>query len=109
MKVYDIAKVIRSKNAGPFTLTLDLIFVREEDFEMVLSSAEFTEKKIAKLYRTEAGKIRIHPFRRILAIKVTMPRPVSSGAPGDCDVYGSQQHFPLAQMEIGSHCAGCEN
>ena len=100
MKLYDVAKVIRSKNAGPFTLTLDLIFTRADDFEKVLSSAGFSGEKIAEVYHADPEKVKIHPFRRILAIKVTMPRPVSSGAPGDCDVYGSQQHFPLAQIEI---------
>ncbi len=100
MKLYDVAKVIRTKNAGPFTLTLDLIFNRAGDYARVLSSPRFTERKIAALYRASPGTVRIHPFRRILAVKVTMPRPVGSGAPGDCDVYGSQQHFPLAQMEI---------
>ena len=100
MKLYNVAKVIRTKNAGPFTLTLDLIFTRAADYEKVLASPGFTAAKIAALYRTVPDAVRIHPFRKILAIKVTMPRPVSSGAPGDCDVYGSQQHFPLAQVEI---------
>ena len=100
MKLYDVAKVIRTKNAGPFTLTLDLIFTQPADYDKVLSSREFTAAKIAALYRALPSTVRIHPFRKILAIKVTMPRPVSSGAPGDCDVYGSQQHFPLAQVEI---------
>ena len=100
MKLYNVAKVIRTKNAGPFTLTLDLIFTRAADYEKVLSSRGFTAAKIAALYRVAPSTVRIHPFRKILAIKVTMPRPVSSGAPGDCDVYGSQQHFPLAQVEI---------
>ena len=100
MKLYDMAKVIRTKNAGPFTLTLDLIFTRAVDYDKVLSSPGFNEGKIAALYQAAPGTVKIHPFRRILAIKVTMPRPVSSGAPGDRDVYGSQQHFPLAQIEI---------
>lgn len=100
MELYDIAKVIRSKNAGPFTLTLDLIFKEADDFEKVLASSGFTARRIAELYHADPEKVQIHPFRRILAIKITMPRPVSSGAPCDCDVYGSQQHFPLALLEI---------
>ena len=100
MKLYDVAKVIRTKNAGPFTLTLDLIFTQPADYAKVLASPGFTAEKIAALYHAASATVKIHPFRKILAIKVTMPRPVSSGAPGDCDVYGSQQHFPLAQVEI---------
>ena len=100
MRLYDVAKVIRTKNAGPFTLTLDLIFTKAGDYESVLASPGFTAKRIAEVYHADPAAVQIHPFRRILAIKVTMPRPISSGAPGDCDVYGSQQHFPLARIEI---------
>lgn len=100
MKLYDKARVIRSKNAGPFTLTIDLIFGSESDFNHVMESPSFTKENIAGLYRAEAEKVVIHPFKKVLAIKVSMPRPISSGAPCDCDVYGSQQHFPLANMRV---------
>ena len=100
MKLYDLAEVIRSKNAGPFTLTLDLIFNCAADFERVVGADSFNEDAIAQLYGTSPKKVQIHLFKRILAIKIAIPRPVSSGAPEDVDVYGSQQHFPLALLEI---------
>ena len=101
MRLYDIAKIIRSKNAGPFTLTIDLIFNNVDDFESVLNSPGFTPARIAELYHVQSQSVRIRPFERVLAIKIAMPRPVaSSGSPGDTDVYGSQQHFPLANVEI---------
>ncbi len=100
MRLYDIAQVIRSKNAGPFTLTLDLIFNHNEDFQRVLQSPEFSVENIASLYRTDAGQVRIYPFAPVRAIKISMPRAISSGAPGDPDVYGSQQHFPLGNLII---------
>jgi hypothetical protein len=100
MKIYDIAKVIRSKNAGPFTLTIDMIFESEHDFERVANADLFNKGTIASLYKTSAEKIQIHLFKRILAIKIALPRAVSSGAPEDVDVYGSQQHFPLAEMDL---------
>ena len=100
MKLYDIAKVIRSKNAGPFTLTLDLIFDNLEDFHKVLDSSCFNEKTIAELYAAEQDKVKIYPFEAVKAVKITMPRRTSSGAPGDNDVYGSQQHLPLARLVI---------
>lgn len=100
MKLYDIAKVIRSKNAGPFTLTLDLIFDRQQDFDRVIQSANFNPPSIAAAYDTPEQSVKIHPFKSILAIKVTLPRPISSGAIGDLDVYGSQQHFPLGNISI---------
>lgn len=101
MRLYDCAKVIRSKNAGPFTLTVDLMFNDKAGFEKVLSAPGFTPEKIAALYQVAPESVRIRPFDRVLAIKVSMPRAgASSGAPGDRDVYGCQQHFPLADIEV---------
>ena len=100
MRLYDIVDVIRSKNAGPFTLTLDLIFKKDEDFERVLNAPIFNSKHIAEIYKVNASEVKIHPFKRINGIKISMPRSISSGAPGDNDVYGSQQHLPLANLEI---------
>ena len=101
MRLYDCATVIRSKNAGPFTLTIDLLFDDEAALRQVLSSPAFTPARIAGLYGCDPAAVRICPFERVLAVKVSMPRPgASSGAPGDRDVYGSQQHFPLADMDV---------
>lgn len=100
MRLYDIAEVIRSKNAGPFTLTLDLIFKNNEDFEQVLNAPDFNTKYIAQVYNVKASEVKIHPFKAIKGIKISMPRSISSGAPSDNDVYGSQQHLPLANLEI---------
>jgi len=101
MRLYDAAEIIRSKNAGPFTLTIDLIFNSPADYEYVLNSPAFTSARIAAIYRVEPTSVHIHSFQRVLAMKIAMPRPVaSSGSPGDTDVYGSQQHFPLAELEV---------
>ena len=100
MKLYDMASVCRSKNAGPFQLTVDLMFDSPEKYFKVLNSPCFTVDKIGKLYNTAAEKVAIKTFERILTIKVVLPRSASSGSPADCDVYGSQQHFPLGNLEI---------
>ena len=101
MRLYDCARTIRSKNAGPFTLTVDLVFADQLSFERALAATSLTPERIATLYQVDAGAIRIIPFATIHTIKVTMPRPdAGSGAPGDRDVYGCQQHFPLAEIEI---------
>lgn len=100
MKLYDIAFVCRSKNAGPFQVTIDLMFKDLESYRRVLSSSAFTVETIGQLYNVSPGNVAIKPFERILTVKVVLPRNSSSGAPLDTDVYGSQQHFPLGNLEI---------
>lgn len=108
MQLYDCASSIRSKNAGPFTLTIDVMFADERTYDDVLASPRLTQAGIAALYQVPAESVSICPFKRILTVKVSMPRPDgSSGAPADRDVYGCQQHFPLAGLDIGpARCVG---
>ena len=100
MKLYDKAFVCRSKNAGPFQVTIDLMFKDMASYSQVMDSAAFTAENIGKLYNVAPDKVAIKPFERILTIKVVLPRNSSSGSATDCDVYGSQQHFPLGNLEI---------
>jgi hypothetical protein len=44
--------------------------------------------------------INIIAFHPAKAIKVTIVRPVASGALGDTDVYGAQQHAPWLSLEF---------
>jgi len=83
MRLYDIARVIRSKNAGPFTLTIDLFFTDIAALQKVLNSPSFTNNTVSKLYHVCLEEVRIIPFEAILAIKVSLPRSISSGAPTD--------------------------
>jgi len=101
VRLYDVAQVMRSKNAGPFTLTIDLMFATHEEFERVLNASGFTPEGVGQMYGVDATRVRIVPFERVLTIKVSMPRTgASSGAPGDTDVYGCGQHFPLGELGV---------
>lgn len=101
MKLTDLADIIRSKNSGPYELTLDVMFKTQEDFERVWSSGAINEKVICELYRITPDKIvNIVSFPPAKAIKVTIERPICSGDPGETDVYGAQQHAPLLSLEV---------
>ena len=95
----DIANVIRSKNAGPCELTLDVLLKDQEMFEKLKSVDIINKKMIAELYQIpEADVISIVYFPNAKAIKATIVRPLPSGALGERDVYGAQQHAPLVNF-----------
>lgn len=96
VKLTDIADIIRSKNAGPYELTLDIIFKDRAWYERVRDAGVICETVICDLYRIAPEKIiNIIHFEPANAIKVTIVRPLCSGDPGETDVYGAQQHAPL--------------
>jgi hypothetical protein len=99
----ELADVMRSKNAGPFQVTIDLMFNDVATYRRVRDSRVVEPAVIAPLYGVAEELVRIVPFDRVRAIKITLPR--RSGAHGsgsafDRDVYGAQQHGPLVDLAI---------
>ena len=100
MKLIDIARVVRSKNAGPLTLTIDLMFDDPADYELALASPSLACEEIAACYGVPVDSVAIVPYKAALAIKVVLPRNLVAGSPGDRDVYGAQQHALLLDLEL---------
>ena len=99
----ELADVMRSKNAGPFQFTIDLMFNDRATYDRVVSSGVISPGVIAPLYDVEEALVRIMPFDRVRAIKITIPRRTGengSGSAFDRDVYGAQQHGPLVELAI---------
>ena len=99
-RLYDIAKVLRSKNAGALLCTLDMMFEDEATYRRVRDSGAITPQRVAALYGVSDNEVAVIPYDVAYAIKVTIPRLVPSGDPDDTDIYGAQQHAPLLDIEI---------
>ena len=101
MKLIDIASVIRSKNSGPYELTFDVIFKDFETYGKVKAAQAVSKEKFCALYGIpETDVFHLVYFDPAKAVKITIRRPIPSGAGGETDVYGAQQHAPLMGMEI---------
>jgi Domain of unknown function (DUF4387) len=100
MRLSDIALVVRSKNAGPRRLTLDVMFASDADYQRVAQSPAMGAAPIADLYHVPPQAVTIIPYPAGRAIKIVLARAVMAGDPGDVDVYGAQQHAPLLGIEI---------
>ncbi len=97
-KLIDYTKILRSKNAGPLFITFDLIFNSNED--MLYVSQRLTKEHISKAYGVSVEKINIIAYGVVNSIKITFPRKNISGSLQDTDIYGCQQHVPLANIEL---------
>lgn len=96
-----IAKVVRSKNSGPFEITFDVIFSSKADYEAVKASNALTIEGLAALYNMPVSSISTFGFfDKINAFKMTMPRPRSQGSIGETDMHACQQHVPLAEILV---------
>jgi Domain of unknown function (DUF4387) len=100
MRLDAIAKVIRSKNAGPCLLTLDVMLPDAASFAYVTARLGPLRRQVAQRYRLSENEVAVLPFEPALAVKITLPREIVSGDIGDRDVYGAQQHAALLDIEL---------
>lgn len=100
-KLSDLAKTIRSKNAGVDKITFDVIFPNRERYELVKSSGVLTRATVARLYNIPDARITdFVEYDPGNAIKFTILRDRPSGSPGDPDIFGAQQYAPLLDIEV---------
>jgi hypothetical protein len=100
-KLSEIAKTVRSKNAGVDKITFDIIFSDRSSYERVKRARVLTRETVASLYGIPDSRISdFVEFDPANAIKFTIYRPQPSGSAGDPDIFGSQQYAPLLDIEI---------
>lgn len=100
IRLIDIATVIRSKNAGPLQITLDILFPDMAMYELASASESLKAPALARRYEVSPQNLSVIYYRPARAIKVVIDRPVVAGSPGDSDVYGAQQHLPLLDIVL---------
>lgn len=99
--IQHVAKVVRSKNSGPFELTLDIIFDDEAVYNRVKSADLLTNAVIRQLYHVSDAEILTNMyFDPALAWKCTLKRPWAQGSVGERDTLGTQQHAPLLSIRV---------
>ena len=99
-KLWQRAKLIRSKNSGPFELTFDVIFKTRADYEKARDARVINAQWFGRVYGLEPGMVSVINYDAANAIKITIPRPVISGDVDDSDVFGGQQYGPLVDLEV---------
>lgn len=96
----DLASLVRSKNAGPFTVTVDLFFDSPEPCRRVLASTLCDPGRLGRLYGVDPAAVAVHHVAHANALKITLPRPLAAGDVGDRDVAGGQQFARLLDLPV---------
>jgi hypothetical protein len=100
-KLHELAKTIRSKNAGVDRITFDVIFRDRRTYDAVRRSGALSREAVLALYGIpEARLTDFVEFDPAHAIKFTIARLRPSGSPGDPDIFGAQQYAPLLDIEV---------
>ena len=98
MKLKELVKNIRSKNAGPFLLTIDIFCSNKENFEII--TKKLTKIEISKLYKAKKNQVNIFQIKQLNIIKITIPRPNIQGSCKDRDLHGASFGIILEELKI---------
>ena len=98
--------LIRSKDAGPFMLTIDLFFADADSRRAFLDAEVFSAERIADLYGVDPREVQTYDLADIGALKISFPRPTISGDFGDTDITGGQQYALVVDMIAGLDVVG---
>lgn len=102
MRLQEIARTIRSKNAGSFLITVEIIFDNKITYQKIKNKGIITQEVIAKAYNVPVTEILDFVYYDPgLGIKANFRRKLPSGGPFETDVYGCQQYAPLLDIELG--------
>ena len=102
----ELAALIRSKNAGPFELTFDVMFDDDRTYDAVARAGILSAAFFSSTYGCAPEDVQVFHCPRARAIKVTIPRPNVQGTFGDADLHGGQQYAPLLDLRLDDGAIG---
>ena len=97
-KLSDIAKKIRSKNAGPFWLTIDVFCDTAEAYQKVVDALDVM--RMAEVLRTDPATLKRFEIPDLNVVKISIPRPAIQGTRQDRDMHGASFANILADLEV---------
>lgn len=100
MKVSDVARYVRSKNAGPFWITADIFCDTKEDYDKIRLSPNICPVTLAKIFKVPEGTIKIFHIDHLNVIKISYPRSIPQGGPFERDMHAGQQYLPVLDIEL---------
>ncbi len=99
-KLKEVCRAIRSKNAGPFWITVDIFFDGPEAYELYRSDPAIGASAIGVLYGVEGQYVRRFEVDSLNVIKLSFPRLRPQGGAGERDMHGGQQYVPMLELEL---------
>lgn len=99
-RLAEVCRYVRSKNAGPFWITIDLFFDDREAYLRHRDDPAIGAANIARLYEVDEAQVRRFAIDRLYTVKISIPRPAPQGGVLERDMHGGQQFVPLLSLEL---------
>ena len=93
-----IVEKVRSKNAGPFWLTVDIFCGTPDAFARVRDGV--STDRIAQLFQTSPDQIKRFDIPDLNVLKFSLPRPAIQGTVADRDMHGASWAALVAELDV---------
>lgn len=99
-KVSEVCRHVRSKVAGPYWVTMDLMFDSQESYDRYHQSPALNAKAIASIYGVDAAHVKHYPVPKLKVLKISYPRRTSQGGVEERDLHSGQQYTYILDLEL---------
>lgn len=99
-KLKELAEYVRSENAGPFWVTIDIFCSDKDSYTKIKNSPNISVKTVSELYGVDVDAVKRFDDDKINVIKLSFPRPLPSGHKYENDMHAGQQYIFLAETEV---------
>ena len=101
-KLSDVTRHVRSKNAGPFWVTVDLFFNDEASFNAYKDDPALSPALFARCFGADIALVKVIAVPSLNVVKISYPRPQPQGWHGERDMHAGQQYADLLGLELGA-------
>ena len=99
-KLRSICRNIRSKNAGPFWITVDLFFEDRHSFDRYAESPAIDCAAIGALFHVDPAMVKRFAIPDLNIVKLSFPRARPQGGKLERDMHGGQQYVRLLDIDV---------
>lgn len=99
-KVKDVCRHVRSKVAGPFWVTIDLMFDGQENYDRYAECPALSADSIATVYGVDPASVSLYPVPNLKVLKISYPRRTPQGGVEERDLHSGQQYAYLLDLEL---------
>lgn len=100
MKVSEIASYVRSKNAGPFWVTIDIFCDNSEAYKLICDSSSISAKTFSDMFQVPESYIKLFYLDDLNVVKISYPRSTPQGGPNEFDMHAGQQYLPVLDIVL---------
>ena len=99
-KLEEVCHQIRSKNAGPFWISVDLFFRDREAFDRYAGAKELQPPHLAPLFGVRPDQVGCYLVPDLAVLKISYPRRDPQGGMIERDLHGGQQYVRIIDLEL---------